>query len=562
MRKTLAILLALLLSLGLFAGCDQAAEESPTATPTSATTPDAGDDGTGGEDATLSTFEGGEFALPLVSEPIVFTQWQAADPGQSAIESLGDSPAYQEMERLTNVQWEFYNVSTASKSETFQIAMAGTEYDDLYIDIGALLVNGADWYIENEIFVDLEPLIPQYAPNYDYVRRLTDGTYVTTITDSGKAPGFYQIVQTLQWAWMGPMGRQDWLDNLGLEVPDTYDTYHDALVAIRDAYNPERPLAISQTGCVDWLMVGMDTTYNPQPQSHASNFLNINGTAVSGLTQPGFREYVEMMTQWYAEGLIDPYFYSRESVIDSAPLLNGEIGIQTGLYCDMDNQDPNAHALGNTEFAYRGFKTPTRNSGDTRKIVMGGASTSYNKFCLSSISTSCENVEVMMRWIDYLYTEEGALLANYGIEGISFEYDENGEPNVTDVIYRNENGIGSYLQWNAYMMGLVMPSWYDWEREIMPTASPAVWETEELFDGNWEDEYTMPTLSLTQEESREISTIMTDVNTRVSETLVRIISGQLPMEELDTMLAEVDSIGLPRATEIMQAALDRYLARG
>src|SRR5699024_11055142 len=148
----------------------------------------------------------------------------------------------------------------------------------------------------------------------------------------------------------------------------------------------------------------------PQPMSQTANFLNIDGTAVSGLTQPGFRDYVEMMTQWYSEGLIDPYFYSRENAIDSAPLLNGEVGIQTGLYCDMDNQDPNAHGLGNTGFASRGFYTPTRNAGDVRKIVMGGASTSYNKFVLSCISTSCENIEVMMRWIDYLYTEEGALL--------------------------------------------------------------------------------------------------------------------------------------------------------
>lgn len=558
MRRTLALILVLLLSLSLFVGCDQAEEDPATGTPTSTPAPTSTDDG---EPGALPVIEGGEFKLPLVDEPITFTQWQSADPGQSGLESLGDSLAYQEMEKLTGVKWEFYSVSSASASETFQIAMAGNEYDDFYISVGSFLVNGADWYIDNEIFVDIEPLIPQYAPNYDYVRRLTEGTYVTTITDSGKAPGFYQIVQTLQWAWMGPMGRQDWLDNLGLEVPNTYDTYHDALVAIRDEYNPERPLAISQTGCVDWLMVGMDTTYNPQPASQTANFLNIDGTAVSGLTQPGFREYVEMMTQWYSEGLIDPYFYSRENVIDSAPLLNGEVGIQTGLYCDMDNQDPNAHALGNTEFAYRGFYTPTRNAGDVRKIVMGGASTSYNKFVLSCISTSCENIEVMMRWIDYLYTEEGALLANYGLEGISFEYDEEGNPNVTDVIYRNENGLASYLQWNVYMMGLVMPSWYDWEREIMPTASDAVWETEELFDGNWEDEYTMPTLSLTQEESAQLSAIMADINTRVSETLVRIISGQMPMSEFDNMLAEVEGIGLSDAVAIVQAALDRYLAR-
>lgn len=37
-----------------------------------------------------------------------------------------------------------------------------------------------------------------------------------------------------------------------------------------------------------------------------------------------------------------------------------------------------------------------------------------------SISTQCECPELLMQWCNYMYTDEGALLCNYGLEGESF----------------------------------------------------------------------------------------------------------------------------------------------
>ena len=56
---------------------------------------------------------------------------------------------------------------------------------------------------------------------------------------------------------------------------------------------------------------------------------------------------------------------------------------------------------------------PVKNEGDEIHIRLRDSYTSGN----TAISADCENWEVAMRWLDYLYTEEGALLANYGVEG-------------------------------------------------------------------------------------------------------------------------------------------------
>ena len=62
-----------------------------------------------------------------------------------------------------------------------------------------------------------------------------------------------------------------------------------------------------------------------------------------------------------------------------------------------------------------------------------------------SITSSCPDVELAVSVLDWRYSEEGSFLFNYGIEGISFEYDANGEPQYTDLIVKNENGSLRHL---------------------------------------------------------------------------------------------------------------------
>ena len=39
----------------------------------------------------------------------------------------------------------------------------------------------------------------------------------------------------------------------------------------------------------------------------------------------------------------------------------------------------------------------------------------------AAITTSCKNIEAAARLLDYAYGEEGHLLANFGIEGVTYE---------------------------------------------------------------------------------------------------------------------------------------------
>jgi putative aldouronate transport system substrate-binding protein len=75
---------------------------------------------------------------------------------------------------------------------------------------------------------------------------------------------------------------------------------------------------------------------------------------------------------------------------------------------------------------------------------------------------------------------------------------------------------------------------------------------------NWTGEWTMPPVSPTSDESAEYSSIMNDINTLISENVVKFITGQRPISEFDAFIDQIKSMNIDRAVEIQQAALDRY----
>ncbi len=74
--------------------------------------------------------------------------------------------------------------------------------------------------------------------------------------------------------------------------------------------------------------------------------------------------------------------------------------------------------------------------------------------------------------------------------------------------------------------------------------------------------HVLPPVSISAEESNEYARIMTDVNTLVDETTLKVILGTVPAEEAHRDLAaKLDALGIQRALEIQQAAYNRFLNR-
>lgn len=551
-KKLVALLLslALVLSLGACGGNGESSTSSE-ASPSS-TTEESGAAAESGDESQAETAETGEFQLPIVDEPTTLSYF-VADDSNAAIMTTdwNDNEFYQEMERRTGVHLEFEMVSSADYQTNFNLMIASGNLADMIYVGASYYAEGVDAAIDDGYFLDLTDLVDEYMPNYEKVRTSDVQYELLSTTDSGRLGAVYELRQSKQGPWLGLWIRQDWLDDLGLETPVTFDDYHEVLTAFKNEKGATAPLILNFSGSdgeFGTMSGGLNVLNSWQ--------LDETGKVNFGPYMDAWKEYVTIMHQWYTEGLIDPDFMATdERTADMAKVVTGASGLFAALYTmpsvyEAASEDPNMNLAP--------VNPPVMNEGDEGHIRLRDSYTSGN----TAISADSENWEVALRWLDYLYTDEGALLANYGVEGDTFEFDENGKPVFTDKILNNENGwtmtqtVASYLCPSA---GIA--NWSDWTRELagVPEKDQACYDVWSEFSDDWR----LPSsVTLTQDESTERAALYADISTIVKEQTAQFISGALDIEEnWDAYISALEASGMERAIEITQAAYDRYLAR-
>ena len=551
-KKLVALLLslALVLSLGACGGNGESSTSSE-ASPSS-TTEESGAAAESGDESQAETAETGEFQLPIVDEPTTLSYF-VADDSNAAIMTTdwNDNEFYQEMERRTGVHLEFEMVSSADYQTNFNLMIASGNLADMIYVGASYYAEGVDAAIDDGYFLDLTDLVDEYMPNYEKVRTSDVQYELLSTTDSGRLGAVYELRQSKQGPWLGLWIRQDWLDDLGLDTPVTFDDYHEVLTAFKNEKGATAPLILNFSGSdgeFGTMSGGLNVLNSWQ--------LDETGKVNFGPYMDAWKEYVTIMHQWYTEGLIDPDFMATdERTADMAKVVTGASGLFAALYTmpsvyEAASEDPNMNLAP--------VNPPVMNEGDEGHIRLRDSYTSGN----TAISADSENWEVALRWLDYLYTDEGALLANYGVEGDTFEFNEDGEPEFTDKILANENGwtmtqtVASYLCPSA---GIA--NWSDWTRELagVPEKDQACYDVWSEFSDDWR----LPSsVTLTQEESTERAALYADISTIVKEQTAQFISGALDIEEnWDAYISALEASGMERAIEITQAAYDRYLAR-
>ena len=551
-KKLVALLLslALVLSLGACGGNGESSTSSE-ASPSS-TTEESGAAAESGDESQAETAETGEFQLPIVDEPTTLSYF-VADDSNAAIMTTdwNDNEFYQEMERRTGVHLEFEMVSSADYQTNFNLMIASGNLADMIYVGASYYAEGVDAAIDDGYFLDLTDLVDEYMPNYEKVRTSDVQYELLSTTDSGRLGAVYELRQSKQGPWLGLWIRQDWLDDLGLETPVTFDDYHEVLTAFKNEKGATAPLILNFSGSdgeFGTMSGGLNVLNSWQ--------LDETGKVNFGPYMDAWKEYVTIMHQWYTEGLIDPDFMATdERTADMAKVVTGASGLFAALYTmpsvyEAASEDPNMNLAP--------VNPPVMNEGDEGHIRLRDSYTSGN----TAISADSENWEVALRWLDYLYTDEGALLANYGVEGDTFEFDENGKPVFTDKILNNENGwtmtqtVASYLCPSA---GIA--NWSDWTRELagVPEKDQACYDVWSEFSDDWR----LPSsVTLTQDESTERAALYADISTIVKEQTAQFISGALDIESnWDAYISALEASGMERAIEITQAAYDRYLAR-
>lgn len=568
MKRTVTLLLVLSLVLGLLSGCgaapqsvasagageDQAAsvpQETPATEP-----PAAGPADSGLEEASVPEEPKPEFVdveLPLVDTPETLSLWVAVKPFLMAYNlDISQLTFYQEMERRTGVSTDISSVAIFAANEAFNLMIASGDYPDMIDSFQVLYTGSADSAIEQNIILDLMDYM-EYMPNYKAALDMDQGFWMDSLTIEGALPSANMLFASSEGATIGFMIREDWLRDANLEVPVTYDDMEQVLAAFQRDHGVAA-LGLNGYGQGWGVEAGMGVRDLDVSDSSKAAFLCKDGLVTYSPATPEYREYLELISDWYAKGYVWTDFVSQANSAYQS-MASGAIGVTTTerdlaqTITDMlQVDDPDAGFIGIRALR----KDPAEKlhiSYFIEKIIYGTA-----------ISATSEHKELAARWLDYCYSPEGQILTNYGVEGEGLQYDDDGNPCYTDLVLHSEDyGVTAataiYSQYGGAMLC--------YGDRAFAGYTPRVQEAIEnwAYDGQ---DWMYPTkVTMTTEQGEEYTAIINDINNYVTEMTLKFIIGEVSLndgawqEYMDT----IENMGLERAVEIKQTALDAYLSK-
>ena len=177
-----------------------------------------------------------------------------------------------------------------------------------------------------------------------------------------------------------------------------------------------------------------------------------------------------------------------------------------------------------------------------------------------SITTNCPDPELAVQLCDYLYTTDGILLANFGVENVTFAYNAEGKPEFTDLIMNNPDGY-SYRDSVALHVIDGMGTIYDALRGASNYTELQLSAFDDWLDANLDYSRALPsTEMLNMEEKAEYASIYSDVETFLKEAIAKYIIGDYSFDSYDTdFVGKLKGMNVERCVELYQQAYDRYM---
>lgn len=491
----------------------------------------------------------------------------------------------QEIIKKTGVTLNAEHAVNGRGEEKFALMVASGEYPDLVYpkgEVGKMVDAGA--------LIDLTDLIDKYGPNIKKVY----GDYFNRIKYSSEDPAIYTIPTNLgvdHLAFDAQAGfeiQHQALKKLGYPKIRTVQDFEKALKDYVAKYpttngQPTIPLsldaedwkiqitvtnpAVTATGGPD------DGEYYIDPKTHQ---------AILHYKRPEEREYFRWLNHMNNEGLLDKDTFVQKSDQYKAKIASGRvIGLidQEWNYQDAENA---LKAAGNDEFTYAHFPVTLNEKYEDHSLQPIGFDSAYG----IGITTSCKNPVRAIKFLDFLASDEGQILRNWGIEGQHYNI-ENGKrvvpaavqqrKNTDNASFSRESGIGLYWIWGPhYGDGIKDPSgnyyttnfpemiaenYSQAEKESLQAYKARTWK--DLFPNEkdfpvkeWGAAYNMPIPTNTNynvifQKSQDI------VRKRIPEAILA------KPDQFDTvydrMLQELNQAGVPKAEKVYTSLIQNRL---
>lgn len=495
--------------------------------------------------------------LPIADDDTTFTFWTGSPSMDATITGWNDSTAVQELEKRTGVHIDYIEVAPPAQSESLNLMFASGDYPDIlnYAITGTYSI---PYLIENEIVIDLQDMMEEYAPSYTALMDADPALYLATVDDEGQIGGLagyrYNSFTTT-----GAIVRSDWVEKVGMNTSDltTIDAYHDFLAAVKDQGLCEYPMPLRYDASITGspFLAAMGGYAGPAAESSPQSFYyDDNDELVYSFITDTYKEYLTLMADWYKEGLITRDLLNSD-MLDSSAITSGSYAV-FWQDCQFMSMWTESGKVNDPDYALEGISEPLVEEGQT--VGHGDITTIAINLM---ICTSCNDPETALEWLDYHFSEDGSILCQYGIEGEGLEY-KDGKPNYSDLISNNPDGLSTDNALNAYAInmnmfasnGTTLREAYD---EVQQQALNAWNDKREVTKSSFTNLFT-----LDADETATVQHYYTDISTYVAEQVGKFLIGEADIDEnWDNFVETVQSMGIDEVIDAYTTAGERYFGR-
>lgn len=527
-----------------------------------------------------------------LSKHIDVTLWLYPDD-YTYYSSYNDNPVVQYLNEKFNMTMDFQMPPMGSEQDSFNLMIGTGEYTDVF-EITYSQDSTAVLY-EDGIIRDLASYVDQYMPNFkaflidpanaDVYNALYDSEgHLFTIPAGLRVPD--EVIQ-----WGGLVYRRDIVDTMtggyvffpsGNEEPTTVEDWEYMLELMKQyfeaaGFKDYAPLILPYNGffTTGELLNGFGT---------AGDYYVVNGEVKYGPATKEFYNYLVKMHEWFEKGYIYKDFASRTTDVfylpNTALTYGGAAGIWFGLSSQLAGQMsmPEYGLIMNVCGLSAPLDTANGQDGSqsgTLSLITDRANSNQSGWVVSK-SCSDEKLIRFLTMADYLFTEEGGMLNEYGLDkdhgsaenelyvqlGIadgSYSFDENGEfhwhPLLDDKV--TEAPLARIGINGQRLPGLLMVQYANESNADYVLEGNARWTL--YGTGN---NYPSSALATAEE-----SNILTQNNTAYTDYLnvmvPKFIAGteELTEESFQNFVDRLMSLGVEESLRIRQDVYDRHISR-
>ena len=493
-----------------------------------------------------------EYTLPISEEGTTLTwmrnQLNLMGPlGELGLSSLQDLPAIQHLQEITGITIEYTELDFWTAQEKMNVAIASGDYAAVISDL--TYTGGATGALEDGIIVDLTDKLPEFSPNYQYL--IDSNPEVAPIFRNDGLVLCYQSPYENFVQNQGLVIRKDWLEEQKLELPTTYDQMFETLKTFRDAYDTPTSIYFNSDCVINGLTVGYDVAvFSAGGNATTLPYYAVDGTVHCSLIEDGYRDYLTEMHKWYDEGLFNKDFGSIAYDPMGGELAELQANGTVGVWCTS------GEGIGNITQPISCVPNLTLEKGGIDHLTSNSLVTdSTNTY----ITACCDDVETAMKFLDYMYSEDGILFYNYGFEGEDYTLDENNTPQFTEAVVHNEYGVDV-----PNMLRIRRP--YTLCSSLMILYSTAEFNTDlkneawDVWSSNMDGAYYIPSnVSMNAEETETSSYYVADIVTYASQMIPQFISGDANLSDWDTFVAKLKEMNIEQCIAAEQSAYDRCM---